>query len=65
MEYNSVINKNEAMPFIATWMDLEVIILKWRKSDREKQISYAINYMWHLKNDTKEFIYKSEIDSQI
>ena len=28
MEYNSVINKNEVMPFIATWMDLEVIILK-------------------------------------
>ena len=27
MEYYSVIINNERMPFIATWMDLEIIIL--------------------------------------
>ena len=27
MEYYSAIRKNEIMPFAATWMDLEVIIL--------------------------------------
>ena len=27
MEYYSAINKNEVMPFAATWMDLEITIL--------------------------------------
>ena len=27
MEYYSAIKKNEIMPFIATWMDLETIVL--------------------------------------
>ena len=40
---------------------------KWSNSNREKWISYDITYMWNLKkkkNDTNEFIYKIETDSQ-
>ena len=40
----SVIKKNEILPFVATWMDLEGIILK-AMSDRERQMLYDITYM--------------------
>ena len=35
MEYYSAINKNEIMPFAATWMGLEIIILS-EVSQKEK-----------------------------
>ena len=34
------------MPFAATWMDLEIIILS---EVNQRQISYDITYMWNLK----------------
>ena len=40
MEYYSAIKKNKIMPFIAIWMDLEILILS--KSERERQIPYEI-----------------------
>ena len=45
MVYNSTINKNEIMPSAATWVVLEIIILKG-VSQKDK---YAIIYMWNLK----------------
>ena len=30
----------------------------------ERQVPYDITYMWNLKYDTNEFIYKTETDSQ-
>ena len=36
---------------------------KWSKSDRERQISYDINYIWNLKNDTNELMHNTETDS--
>ena len=49
-EYYSAMKKNEIMPFGATWMDLEIVILSEITQDRERQISYDITYMWNLKN---------------
>ena len=34
-------------------MDLEIVILSEVKSDRERQISYDIAYMWNLKKRYK------------
>ena len=56
-----VIKKNEIFPFAATWMDLENIILS---EVRERQKLFDITYMWNLKNNTNESIYKTETDSQ-
>ena len=41
--YNKILfshNKNEIMPFVATWMDLEIIILSQTEKDK-----YIITYM--------------------
>ena len=40
MEYYSAIRKNEIMPFSATWMDLEIIILN--------EVSQTEKYKYHI-----------------
>ena len=42
MEYYSAIKKNEIMPFAATWMDLEIIILS-EVSQTEKDKYHMIS----------------------
>ena len=53
MEYYSTTKKNEIMPFIATWMKLEIIILS-EMSDGERQI--YITHMWNLNTQINFFI---------
>ena len=44
VEFYSAITRNE-LPFAATWIDLEIIIL----SEVQRQMSYDITYIWKLK----------------
>ena len=46
MEHYSALRKNEIMPFATRWMDLETFI---PSEVTQRQISYSITYMWHLK----------------
>ena len=62
MKFYSAIRKNKIMPFAATWMDPDIIILC---EIMERKVSYAITHMWNLKYDTNELIYKIETGSQI
>ena len=49
MEYHSVIKKNKIMPFVATWMDPEIIILSEVSQEEKGQILYDIACKWNLK----------------
>ena len=52
------------MPFAATWMDLEIIILS-ELSQTEKDKYHIISLICGIKkSDTNELIYKTETDSQ-
>ena len=55
MEYNSAIKKNQIMPFAATWMELETLVLS-----QVRQIPYGITYTWNLINGTNEPFHRKE-----
>ena len=47
MEYYSAIKKNEIMPFTATWMDLEIIILS-EVSQKEKNKYHMLTHIYGI-----------------
>ena len=65
MENYSVTKKNETMPFTATWMDLEIIILSASILERGRQIPHHITYTWNLKYDKNEHIYETDIENRL
>ena len=50
------------MPFTATWMELETLILS-EVSHKEKDKYHMISHIWNLKYDTNEPICKMDTDS--
>ena len=52
------------MPFAATWMELETLILsEMSQKDKDKYHMISLN-TWNLKHGTNEAIYETETDSQ-
>ena len=59
MEYYSVIKKEWNNAICRNMDGPRNYHIKWSKSARERQESYDITYMWNLKYDTNELIYKT------
>ena len=47
MEYYSAIKKNETMPFVATWMGLEIVMLS-EASQTEKEKYHMISLIYRI-----------------
>ena len=47
MEYYSAIKKNKILPFVTTWMDLEIIILS-EVSQTEKDKNHMISLIYGI-----------------
>ena len=47
MEYYSAIKKNKIMPFVATWLELEILILS-EVSQKEKDKYHMISLIYGI-----------------
>ena len=56
--------KNKLMSLATIWVDQEIIILS-EVSENKKNTIWDHSYVDSNKNDTKEFIHKTETDSKI
>ena len=63
MEYYSAIKKNEIPAFLATWMDLETIMLSEVSHTNETPTSNAFTDMWNLKKGQTELLCRTDADS--
>ena len=52
--------KDEIMPFVAIWMDLEIIMPSQTKTNKWNHLYVESK----KKKDTNELVYKTEINSQ-
>ena len=63
MEYYSAIKRNEVTAFLATWMDLEIIILS-EVSHTMRQQHQMLSLTWNLKKGHNELLCRTDTDSQ-
>ena len=54
MKYDSAIKKNKIIPFAATWMDLEIIVLSEVRTKNSA-------FMWNLKNKVQMNLFTKQI----
>ena len=59
MEYYSARKKNKIMPFAATWMELETLILS-EVSQKKKDKYHMISHIWNLVHGTNEPFHRKE-----
>ena len=56
--------RNEIMAFVATWMDLEIIMLSEIGQTVRHKCHMLSLYMWNLKKGYNELLCRIETDSQ-
>ena len=59
MEYYSAIQNNKIMPFEATWMDLEIVILSEVSQTQKDKYHVILLTCGIYKKGTNELIYKT------
>ena len=63
--YNAILLSHKKEQNIAIYNNMDGprdYCTRWSKSKRERQIPYDITYIWNLKDNTNEHIYKTETD---
>ena len=65
MEYYSAIKRNEIPAFLATRMDLEIIMLSEVSHIMRHQHQMLFADMWNLKKEQTELLCRTDADSQI
>ena len=63
MEYDSVTKKKKIMPFAATWMDLEIVIMSEVRHRKTNIVSYQLHVQSKKRRGTNELTYKTEVES--
>ena len=64
MEYYSAIKRNKIQAFLATWMDLEIIMLS-ELSHTMRHQHQMLSLTWNLKKGQNELLCRTDTDLQI